>query len=35
MYLIIVIKSNYHFFFKIKTTGVNMNNDKADLRDID
>lgn len=27
--------SNYHFFFKIKTTGFNMSNDKADLRDID
>lgn len=26
--------SNYHFFFKIKTTGFNMSNDKADLRDI-
>lgn len=35
MYLIIVIMSNYHFFFKIKTTGFNMSNDKADLRDID
>lgn len=35
MYLIIVIMSNYHFFFEIKTTGFNMSNDKADLRDID
>lgn len=31
MYLIIVIMSNY----QIKTTGFNMSNDKADLRDID
>lgn len=35
MYLIIVIMSNYHFFIKIKTTGFNMSNDKADLRDKD